>query len=131
MEDRMRQLALTARPLTRPLLPGDPSTVRHRLTLYAAAARRTRALAAMPIPATARPVAALAGSTSTHGAEREPAVDHRAAAVAEATRALARVVSGLNDDGPGADPAGQRTRPGRHGIPRASAGARLRARPRR
>ena len=49
LEDRMRQLALVARPLTRPLVWGvDPKTVRHRLTLYAAAARHTRALAAAP-----------------------------------------------------------------------------------
>jgi hypothetical protein len=49
LEDRMRQLALVARPLTRPLVLGsDPKRVRHRLALYAAAARHTRALAAAP-----------------------------------------------------------------------------------
>lgn len=71
MEDRMRQLALTARPLTRPLLSGDPVAVRCRLASSAATARSTRALAAMPIPA----------------AERE------AHAVAQAFRALGRTVS--------------------------------------
>jgi uncharacterized membrane protein YccC len=49
LDDRMRQLALVARPLTRPLVLGsDPKRVRHRLALYAAAARHTRALAAAP-----------------------------------------------------------------------------------
>ena len=49
LEDRMRRLALVARPLTRPLVWGvDPKLVRHRLTLYAAVARHTRALATAP-----------------------------------------------------------------------------------
>ncbi len=49
MDHRMQQLALVARPLTRPLVWGsDPRLVRHRLTLFAAATRHTRALAMAP-----------------------------------------------------------------------------------
>jgi uncharacterized membrane protein YccC len=75
LEDRMRQLALVARPLTRPLVWGvDPKHVRHRLVLYAAVARHTRALASAP--------------------ERisDPA---EAAALAESFRALADTALGL------------------------------------
>jgi hypothetical protein len=71
MEDRMRQLALTARPLTRPLLSGNPTAMRCRVASNASAARSTRAIAAVPIPA----------------AERE------AFAVAQAFRALGRTVT--------------------------------------
>ena len=73
MENRMRQLALIARPLTRPLISGaNPAVVRRRLGLYAAAARHARALAAMP----PRPHAQELGETC---------------------RALARIISGLPD----------------------------------
>ncbi len=46
LDDRLRQLALVARPLTRPLLWGNsPPRTRHRLTLYAALATHARELA--------------------------------------------------------------------------------------
>ncbi len=49
VDHRLQQLALVARPLTRPLVWGnDPRTVRHRLTLYAAVTRQIRALAMGP-----------------------------------------------------------------------------------
>ncbi|WP_329140879.1 FUSC family protein [Streptomyces sp. NBC_01476] len=49
VDHRLQQLALVARPLTRPLVWGnDPRTVRHRLTLYAAVTRQIRALALGP-----------------------------------------------------------------------------------
>ncbi|WNI16474.1 FUSC family protein [Actinacidiphila sp. ITFR-21] len=49
VDHRLQQLALVARPLTRPLVWGnDPRLVRHRLTLYAAATRQIRALALGP-----------------------------------------------------------------------------------
>jgi hypothetical protein len=49
MDHRLQQLALVARPLTRPLVWGnDPRTVRHRLTLFAAVTRQIRALALGP-----------------------------------------------------------------------------------
>ena len=80
LEDRMRQLALVSRPLTRPLVWGvDPKLVRHRLTLYAAAARHTRALAAMP------------GRMSDPG---------QAADLAESCRALAEAATLLSTDEP-------------------------------
>jgi uncharacterized membrane protein YccC len=45
LDDRLRQLALVARPLTRPLVWGNsPPRTRHRLTLYAATATHARAL---------------------------------------------------------------------------------------
>ncbi|MEV0845200.1 FUSC family protein [Streptomyces sp. NPDC049954] len=48
VDNRLRAMALVAAPLTRPLVWGnDPRLVRHRLTLYAAAARRGRVLAAL------------------------------------------------------------------------------------
>lgn len=51
VDDRLRQLALVAKPLTRPLIPGvSPLRTRHRLTLYAATATHVRALA-VAIPA--------------------------------------------------------------------------------
>lgn len=78
LEDRMRQLALVARPLTRPLTRGvfgaDPRTVRHRLTLYAAAARYARALSGVP------------------GRVTDPA---QAAALAQSCRALADTADAL------------------------------------
>jgi hypothetical protein len=49
VDHRLQQLALVARPLTRPLVWGnDPRLVRHRLTLYAAVTRQIRALALGP-----------------------------------------------------------------------------------
>jgi Fusaric acid resistance protein-like len=49
VDHRLQQLALVARPLTRPLVWGnDPRVVRHRLTLYAAVTRQIRALALGP-----------------------------------------------------------------------------------
>jgi uncharacterized membrane protein YccC len=46
VDNQLRQLALVARPLTRPLLWGNsPPRTRHRLTLYAALATHTRELA--------------------------------------------------------------------------------------
>jgi hypothetical protein len=49
VDHRHHQLALVARPLTRPLLWGNgPRLVRHRLTLYAAVTRQIRALALGP-----------------------------------------------------------------------------------
>jgi uncharacterized membrane protein YccC len=46
LDNRLRQLALVARPLTRPLLWGNsPPRTRHRLTLYAALATHARELA--------------------------------------------------------------------------------------
>ena len=75
MEDRMRQLALIARPLTKPLISGaDPASLRRRLSLYAAAARHARALAALP----PRPYADELGETC---------------------RALSRIISGLPETG--------------------------------
>jgi uncharacterized membrane protein YccC len=45
LDHRVRQLALVAKPLTRPLLWGNsPPRTRHRLTLYAATATQSRAL---------------------------------------------------------------------------------------
>ncbi|WP_323746317.1 FUSC family protein [Catenulispora pinisilvae] len=50
MEERMRQLALVARPMTRPLISGaDTARVRERLAGYASIARRARALADVPL----------------------------------------------------------------------------------
>lgn len=75
LEDRMRQLALVSRPLTRPLIwRGDPKSVRHWLTLYAAAARHTRALATAPA---------------------RIADPGQAAALAESCRALAETADGI------------------------------------
>lgn len=69
----MRQLALIARPMTRPLISGaDPALMRRRLGLFAAAARHARALAAMP----PRPHAQELGETC---------------------RALAHIINGLPD----------------------------------
>ncbi|MEZ0114541.1 putative membrane protein YccC [Catenulispora sp. EB89] len=49
MEERMRQLALVAKPMTRPLISGtDPVAARDRLAGHASIARRTRALADVP-----------------------------------------------------------------------------------
>jgi uncharacterized membrane protein YccC len=80
LENQMRQLALVSRPLTRPLVWGvDPKLVRHRLTLYAAAARHTRALAAMP------------GRISDPG---------QAADLAESCRTLAETATLLSTDEP-------------------------------
>ena len=46
LDDRARQLALVAKPLTRPLVWGNsPPRTRHRLALYGAAVRHARALA--------------------------------------------------------------------------------------
>ncbi|MFF7159312.1 FUSC family protein [Streptomyces sp. NPDC008139] len=60
VDHRLQQLALVARPLTRPLVWGnDPRLVRHRLTLYAAVTRQTRALALAPAPQ-GRPAAEVA-----------------------------------------------------------------------
>jgi uncharacterized membrane protein YccC len=79
MEDRMRQLALIARPLTRPLISGaDPALMRRRLGLYAAAARHARALASLP-----------PGAGTGAGAEE----------LGETCRALSRIISGLPDTG--------------------------------
>jgi uncharacterized membrane protein YccC len=62
LDDRLRQLALVARPLTRPLLLGNsPPRTRHRLALYAALATHARALAVGvrgPVPCPDGPVAA-------------------------------------------------------------------------
>ena len=129
MEDRMRQLALTARPLTRPLFSGDPTAARRRIALHAAAARRIRTLALLPVPATApstaaappdavltsaaRPIAGLgvgAGVRASAGAaSADPGTgavagpDSAAAAVAQTSRALARIVSALNEGRPAVD----------------------------
>ena len=57
LDHRLQQLALVARPLTRPMVWGNnPQQVRHRLTLFAAVTRHTRALALAPgrLPAGAR-----------------------------------------------------------------------------
>ncbi|MDI5972974.1 carboxypeptidase regulatory-like domain-containing protein [Streptomyces sp. SL13] len=49
LDHRLQQLALVARPLTRPLVwRNDPRQVRHRLTLFASVTRHTRALALAP-----------------------------------------------------------------------------------
>jgi uncharacterized membrane protein YccC len=62
LDDRLRQLALVARPLTRPFLVGNsPPRTRHRLALYAALATHARALAIgarTPVPCPEGPVAA-------------------------------------------------------------------------
>ena len=50
MEDRLRRLALTARPLTRPLSGTDPARMRRRLAMHASLARRARTLATRPRP---------------------------------------------------------------------------------
>jgi uncharacterized membrane protein YccC len=84
LEDRMRQLALVARPLTRPLTRGlwgmDPKAARHRLTLYAAAARHARALT---------------------GAPERISDPVEAAAFAESCRALADTAAALAQQPPG------------------------------
>lgn len=47
LDDRMRQLSLLSKPMTRPLLWGNsPIRTRHRISLYAAATTQARALAA-------------------------------------------------------------------------------------
>jgi hypothetical protein len=51
MEDRLRRLTLTARPLTRPLSGTDPARMRRRLAMHASLARRARTLATRPRPA--------------------------------------------------------------------------------
>ncbi len=72
MEDRLRRLALVARPLTRPLISGaDPALMRRRITLHAAISRHVRALA----------------TTTPHPA---PAPDF-----AQACRDLAHILAGL------------------------------------
>jgi len=77
MEDRLRRLALVARPLTRPLISGaDPALMRRRLAHHAAAARYTRALSAAP---------------------RHPDFDE-GAEFARACRALARTITGQPAD---------------------------------
>ena len=99
MEDRMRQLALTARPLTRPLLSGDPTAMRRRLALHAAAARRIRALAVTPKPRpipTSVSIAGPNGPASRLADGSVPTPDPEAAAVAAACRALAQIVTGLH-----------------------------------
>lgn len=65
VDDRLRQLALVARPLTRPLVLGvSPLRTRHRLTLYAAIATHVRALA-VAVPAHPnRPDIALASAVA-------------------------------------------------------------------
>ncbi|SEG25689.1 Fusaric acid resistance protein-like [Actinacidiphila yanglinensis] len=58
VDHRLQQLALVARPLTRPLVWGnDHRLVRHRLTLYAAVTRQIRALASGPRRAPGSPPA--------------------------------------------------------------------------
>ena len=73
LDDRIRQLALVAKPLTRPLVWGNsPPRTRHRLVLYAAAAGHARGLAVAlrrhsPVlagPASASPVSASLVSAS-------------------------------------------------------------------
>jgi Fusaric acid resistance protein-like len=96
LEDRMRQLALVSRPLTRPLIwRGDPKSVRHRLTLYATAARHTRALATAPVRiADPGQAAALAEScrvlaiTADNLAVNEPQLSTRAQIPADAVPAV-------------------------------------------
>ncbi|MFJ2632270.1 FUSC family protein [Streptomyces sp. NPDC087422] len=76
VDHRLQQLALVARPLTRPLVWGnDPRLVRHRLTLYAAVTRQTRALALGP-----RRSPGLA--PAPHLAEASRALGHAATALA-------------------------------------------------
>lgn len=83
MEDRLRRLALVARPLTRPLISGsDPALMRRRIALHAAVSRHVRTLAAM-----------------TPHPEHDPAF-------AQACRDLARIVTGLP---PGGDTTQART----------------------
>lgn len=63
VDDRLRQLALVAKPLTRPLLVGNsPRHTRHRLTLYAALATHARELAVGLRPPLSVPAAATAGT---------------------------------------------------------------------
>lgn len=73
LDDRLRQLALVARPLTRPLLWGNsPPQVRHRLVLYGATTTHARALAvALRTPGdAARPGPAAASRALAAGVTR-------------------------------------------------------------
>ena len=63
LDDRMRQLVLVAKPLTRPLLVGNsPRRTRHRLMLYAALATHARELAVGLRPPISVPAEAAAGT---------------------------------------------------------------------
>jgi uncharacterized membrane protein YccC len=65
LDDRLRQLALVAKPLTRPLLVGNsPRLTRHRLILYAALATHARELAVGLRPPISVPAAAAAGTAA-------------------------------------------------------------------
>jgi fusaric acid resistance family protein len=76
VDHRLQQLALVARPLTRPLLWGNDSRlVRHRLTLYSAVTRQLHALAL--------------GPRRAPGAAPSPHLAAAARALADATTALA------------------------------------------
>jgi hypothetical protein len=76
VDHRLQQLALVARPLTRPLVwNNDPRLVRHRLTLYAAVTRQIRALAL--------------GPRRAPGVEPAPHLAAAARALADAATALA------------------------------------------
>ena len=141
MEDRMRQLALTARPLTRPLLSGDPTAMRRRIALHAAAARRIRTLAALPVPARAPVAIAVPPDAVLYSAGRPRPIagastgpNPDSAVVAQTSRALARIVSGLNEGRPAVDllPRRQPPLPGPRAVPnRRPANAGLRGRHRR
>ncbi|MEU6175740.1 carboxypeptidase regulatory-like domain-containing protein [Streptantibioticus parmotrematis] len=115
VDHRLQQLALVARPLTRPMLlwGNSPAVVRHRLTLYAAVTRQTRALTVGP-----RRLADL-GPAAAHGraevcrelalaAEKiagRPLPRHGRASE-EADRLLASVEAALLSSGPDCDAAG-------------------------
>jgi hypothetical protein len=102
MEDRMRQLALAARPLTRPLISRDPTAVRRRLALYEAAVRRLRTLALMPVPvavtcgASGSEASDAYGSRGALDAARVSPADG-ATEVVETIRALVRTIGDLNE----------------------------------
>jgi uncharacterized membrane protein YccC len=67
VDDRLRQLALVAKPLTRPLVWGvSPLRTRHRLTLYAATATHARALAVAVAAHGDRPEIAPASAVACH-----------------------------------------------------------------
>lgn len=65
LDDRMRQLTLVAKPLTRPLLVGNsPRRTRHRLALYAALVTHARELAVGLRPPLSIPAGATAGAVT-------------------------------------------------------------------
>ncbi len=96
LDHRLQQLALVARPLTRPMVwRNDPRAVRHRLTLFAAVTRHSRALAMAPrrLPESARSgplaTACLALAEATESLAGHPVAPARPAPEVESRLAAA------------------------------------------